>query len=608
MVKLVPKYASFAAPPCLSVVSYNLLAPLYVRPIDKRTGGIQAFAAFQWAEPADEVLTWEVRRPRLHNQLVSSKADVICLQEVQFDAGDEGFSLPEWLRLPGYDFRVPPSKELQQMADRNKRVLGSASPIGNAVLWRTDRLALVEGSASKDQLTSVAVCVRGQPQGPLADLGPTAVMSVHLDATSEAKRVKQIERCLERARKELGTREAVIAGDLNTELLPGSCVEAFLADAAPEPTEEELARECASALRLSQDEGEEGGGEGGGSGGGDGGGGEGGGGGAAAPTAEQLAEWRELRRAAAAATAQLRMRLWRVPTGATRAAWPHGQEGPPCGAWRLDHLLYTRRTLEPTACWGTLEHDREAAKSGLPNRANPSDHLPVAASFACTAAPALAAEGVRALASRLAALTRAQRAEREELSAEGEARRQAMLSAATAAVAAAPATAADAAASAAAPTAAAPPPEGGAQPAAGSSREPPSLTDGTARDGLAWMAGSVPAPPPPQAQTTAQEGGGGSGGGGSGGGGSGGGGKKAAKGGKGGKERPSEAEIELKRELRELDKVLKAKHRTAREALVGGLGELELDALEGWLDTDEWFERGGDAAGVATALEEAARS
>ena len=44
------------------------------------------------------------------------------------------------------------------------------------------------------------------------------------------------------------------------------------------------------------------------------------------------------------------------------------------------------------------------------------------------------------------------------------------------------------------------------------------------------------------------------------------------------------------------------------EALVAGLGELELDALEAWLDTDEWFERGGDAAGVATVLEEAARS
>ena len=55
MVKLVPKGSPFN-PAALSVVSYNLLAPLYVRPLDARTGCVQAFAAFQWAEPADEVL------------------------------------------------------------------------------------------------------------------------------------------------------------------------------------------------------------------------------------------------------------------------------------------------------------------------------------------------------------------------------------------------------------------------------------------------------------------------------------------------------------------------------------------------------------------------
>ena len=30
-----------------SVVSYNLLAPVYVRPVDTRTGEVQAFAAFK---------------------------------------------------------------------------------------------------------------------------------------------------------------------------------------------------------------------------------------------------------------------------------------------------------------------------------------------------------------------------------------------------------------------------------------------------------------------------------------------------------------------------------------------------------------------------------
>ena len=49
----------------LSVLSYNLLAPIYVRPIDRRTGAVQAFAAFAWAEPAAEVLEWGVRWPRL---------------------------------------------------------------------------------------------------------------------------------------------------------------------------------------------------------------------------------------------------------------------------------------------------------------------------------------------------------------------------------------------------------------------------------------------------------------------------------------------------------------------------------------------------------------
>ena len=86
------------ADPGLSVMSWNLLAPLYVRPVDKRTGEIQEFAAFKWAEPADEVLAWEKRWPRLLAELKAAAADVICLQEVQFEPTPEGgFALPEWL-------------------------------------------------------------------------------------------------------------------------------------------------------------------------------------------------------------------------------------------------------------------------------------------------------------------------------------------------------------------------------------------------------------------------------------------------------------------------------------------------------------------------------
>jgi hypothetical protein len=59
--RLVPNGTSFSDmsegnsddPLLLSVASYNLLAPVYVRPHDKRTGGIQPFAAFEWVTDND---------------------------------------------------------------------------------------------------------------------------------------------------------------------------------------------------------------------------------------------------------------------------------------------------------------------------------------------------------------------------------------------------------------------------------------------------------------------------------------------------------------------------------------------------------------------------
>ena len=95
-------------------------------------------------------------------------------------------------------------------------------------------------------------------------------------------------------------------------------------------------------------------------------------------TASQLEAWRQLRTTAKGASAEHRIWLSRVPTGATRSAWPHGQEGPPCGAWRLDHILHSARTLQAETAWEALEADEAAARDGLPNRACPSDHLPVA--------------------------------------------------------------------------------------------------------------------------------------------------------------------------------------------------------------------------------------
>ena len=100
---------------------------------------------------------------------------------------------------------------------------------------------------------------------------------------------------------------------------------------------------------------------------------------------------------------------------ATRAAWPHGQDGPPCGTWRLDHILFTSRTLRAAAAWQTLEADPASTRQGLPNRACPSDHLPVGAAFDVSATPALSAAAAAALASRVARLASTHTAQREAL-------------------------------------------------------------------------------------------------------------------------------------------------------------------------------------------------
>ena len=132
------------------MLSWNILAPVYVRPIDTRTGCVQAFAAFAWAEPASERLDWDVRRTRVSALLARSRADVICLQEVQFSPDEDGtYSAPAWLRaaLPEYAVCIPGQKELAEIAARNARVLRQEVAVGNAVLHRPIHVQRAGGGA-----------------------------------------------------------------------------------------------------------------------------------------------------------------------------------------------------------------------------------------------------------------------------------------------------------------------------------------------------------------------------------------------------------------------------------------------------------------------------
>lgn len=481
-------------PSRLSILSYNLLAPLYVRPIDQRTGGVQGFAAFEWAEDAH--LDWDSRRNRLRLELEAARADVVCLQEVQFEPcgardGNPVFDLPEWLRLPGYTVRIPGQRELRQIASRNKRVLLCEAAVGNALLYRSDRLQEDDCSgplsatkkATDQETTRVGACLRGSGGSGLEGvLPPTAFFSVHLDAASEAQRVSSLLRCLEGARA-MGTRAAVVAGDLNTELLPGSCVAAVL-HGIREPTAAELEAECAKALRL---EGEE------------------------AMTAEQLQEWKDLWKSARAAPQGLRMAVARAPTGPTRAAYALGASEGPCVGHSLDHILHSPGFLSLESCWETLEADPGSQEAGMPNATCPSDHLPVAATFEVLRVPSLPAEEREALLTRVSELGRRQQ---EELACLREACRE----------------------------------------------EAEALEVVERADGNSEI-------------TSHYEGG------------------KRKKG--GGRQPPSEAMMNLKRSHRAREKEAKAKHLREREALLSLLTEVELDALDGSIDSSAWLEAGG---------------
>ena len=389
----------------ISVVSYNVLAPCYVRPLDKRTGNVQPFAAFEWVKDCDakDVLEMEQRGPILLKVLQSCQADVICLQELQLkrDEKTNNLVLPTWI-LPlvqdhCYQVRLPPQGELEIIAQRNGRVLDIDAAVTCAILYRVDRLEVaddVKQTSAKDTDTStcVSLCIKAK----LGSMDPVVVTCVHLDATDEKKRIGQLTRCLRRARQ-LGNGTTVkpistiIAGDMNQEFNPGSAVAGFLPiDLEVQVTEGDRERECALSHRYNQGQ---------------------------TPTKEEMDEWNGLfTQAQSAVRRDFCVSLGRIETGATRSAYDHDDNGQrSMKQWRLDHILYTPDTLQPCAHWATLEDDPESCVTGLPNHRHGSDHMPIAAVFQVMPTPRLSDEERRSQLNTLSEFSKRQQRELTEL-------------------------------------------------------------------------------------------------------------------------------------------------------------------------------------------------
>jgi hypothetical protein len=420
----------------LSIASFNLLAPLYIRPIDQRTGLVQPFASFDWIisdEDSKRILGNEVRLPKLLQKLLDCKCDFICVQELQLErerveedvsacigrvSRRQQFVLPRWIAPliersvsdndDKYDMILPPQSELEKIAERNRRVLLTDAAITNAIFYKSNKW---QPAGTNNVVGNTTTCVTSifLPTPIISDdsvdvdsvcVDPIAITSIHLDARSEEKRVQQLRTCLENSISCTVTPyipACIIAGDYNCELLDGSAIHAFLSptisisgmppladddhDEKHRIQSENRIRECASALRLSS---------------------------GILPTKNQLKTWDELVDYVTKFINCNDLELRRIDTGCTRAAYDHDNENESSTAaldddnsknnhqtmaqWQLDHIMYTPSTLLPLKRWATLEDDEYSRTVGLPNDHIPTDHLPIAAMFELIPHPQLCTE------------------------------------------------------------------------------------------------------------------------------------------------------------------------------------------------------------------------
>ncbi|GFH51231.1 hypothetical protein CTEN210_07707 [Chaetoceros tenuissimus] len=388
----------------ISVMSFNVLAPLYVRPFDKRTGGIQKFAAFDWISDEDTPNILEMnpegldntrngRAQRLLECLQSCHADVICLQELQLERNDEGkFIPPKWIwpilreqniskRDFGeeisnpcflYEYHLPPQDQLEMIAGRNVRVLGVDAAVTCAILYRGDRFQSCSSADKPKDLgmeSNTIVALHLQGKSNLTEMiPPFVVSSVHLDAMSEEKRIGKLYRCLKIAKAMTSTIGAdgrsipqsyniIIAGDMNQEFKRGSAVGGFIQDDGDmSPTEDEFMTQCADSNRIAKE----------------------------SASKQQMQKWKQMHKEAQEYIYDNCISLARLQTECTRSAYDldEGSEvNRQMAQWRLDHILYSTHSLTPVAQWSTLEDDPISCSIGLPNEKCGSDHIPIAAVF-----------------------------------------------------------------------------------------------------------------------------------------------------------------------------------------------------------------------------------
>ena len=192
-----------AAAQRVTILSLNVLADCYVR--------IPGCPWTNFEHCSEDALAWSARLPRLQALLRESNADIICLQEVQFEHPLCPPGVPSWAS------EALAADYVGVMQDDAKRA--ATQKTGNATFFRA---SMFEQSAAADH-RSRSLTLWLQRKGD--ENSVFAVANCHLEGNPEKgneriAQLRSVQRCIDSKAKTTlphATR-AVICGDFNSEL------------------------------------------------------------------------------------------------------------------------------------------------------------------------------------------------------------------------------------------------------------------------------------------------------------------------------------------------------------------------------------------------------
>jgi len=173
----------------VSIFSWNILAQHLFDSTQK---------CYEYVDPEAPVFSWKDRFPLISKEIARSKADIICLQEVEFDVFDN--DLLPFMTKDGYAGLM-----------QNDKRRGSDHGYGLATFWKTDKFRL-----SDEIHRSRAMITFLEEKGESLDQKVLAVTNCHLQGSpsKSTTRVKQLQNILSDLRKQCH-HNLLVCGDMN---------------------------------------------------------------------------------------------------------------------------------------------------------------------------------------------------------------------------------------------------------------------------------------------------------------------------------------------------------------------------------------------------------